>query len=168
MTGVSAWTTGDPSPVLGCIVCGNADSIHSQRRTNLWGPRTMELVLLSQGCTRDWWSSWSSKAAHPAWCWDCLCMERLWLSWHWSWRREPQPALLSLTLQQVGHIPLTDGQTALGEPCLVWGQVLPGAISHHGTAAHPSARSTAWHCSLCRDRWSLWSSKSDFINMNLT
>lgn len=99
----------------------------------------------------------------------CLCMERLWLPWHWSWHREPQPALLSLTLQQVDHSPADRwAEAALAEPCLVWGQMLPGAISHHGAAAHPSPRSTAWRCSLCWDRWSLWSSRSDFINMNLT
>lgn len=115
MTDIFAWTTGDPSPVLQCIVpAGNADRIHSQRRTNLWGPHTMELVLLSKGCT---WDSQrhlrSSKTAHPAWCRD--------LSVHGqavaalavgpAGTAEPWPALLSLTLQNRLVISqLIDGQ----------------------------------------------------------
>lgn len=72
MTDIFAWATGDPSPVLQCIFsAGNAVSIHRQRRINLWGPRTMELVLLSKGRAWGCWGHLNEKQLELQGCTPC-------------------------------------------------------------------------------------------------
>lgn len=162
-----------------------------QAEMNLWGPRGVEAgSALQQPYMRLGKTPKCRTVVDQGWLTPCHAGDLLsgfvgarkcsgysggGASWHGG---APASAVGAITLQN-GSVTsrLMGGQSSrrswakawLGRARLGWGQVVPGPVSSEGADDQvPSPGNVPWHCVMCQDRWSLRSSQSDCINMNLT